>query len=238
MPDVDGRESNVHNTPASTHNNTMPLQLNNPSQVSSNIARMVTNMIPQIEEQMNGPRVDSNPDLPQTSRGPNPFLVQGRQRHSQHGRSQSASLGHARSMSHGQAFYNAIAGQVAQGFQFNPTHQLEQPAQQVTSAPSSQQQQTGNVVPAQQQQQQLQGNQAANHNFVIDFGGDNGTTLNSAPIQDSNNNGGRPAQANNPLSSLRSLWKSSEGSIPFILLLLVKILYDHRFGKTFDYRKL
>ena len=197
----------------------MPLQLNNPSQVSSNIARMVNNIIPQIEQEINEQVLDTHGGADAAAQN-NPFIAHGRQRHSQHGgRTHGALQGHGRSLSHGQALYhhfnNALGGHT-------PNSQpLVTNQSQATS-------QTGNPTAANQQPD----NTAANHNFVIDFGGDDGATVNQATVQDNNNNGRRnAAQANNPMSQLRQLWKHSEGSIPFVILLLVKILYDHRLGK-------
>ena len=212
----------------------MPLQLNNPSQVSSNIARMVTNMIPQIEQEINAQIVDAS-GTGSVGQSNNPFIAQGRPRSTQQGsgRAHNSLHGHSRSLSHGQALYhqfNDVLARHAPGARSFPA--AYEPG---TAAPAVNQSQTpaqtSHAVAANQQQDN---SQMANHNFVIDFGGDDGATVNQASIQDNNNNGRRTASPNNnnPLSQLRQMWKHSEGSIPFVILLLVKILYDHRLGKV------
>lgn len=245
MPNVDNTESHVHNHTSNrrtvdvTQNRsyTMPIQLNNPSQVSSNIARMVTNMIPQLEDIE--AHLSDAPQLAQMARPSsgvttaprpsNPYLNQGRQRHSHHGRSHHSFQGHSRSLSHGQAIYNSLTAQVPQISALYPAYRNDAQGAQVDSDmshPHHQQSVSENTAP-------LLGNAGTDHDFVIDFGGDNGNTLNQASLaqQDSNNNGHLPPSANNPLANVRSLWRASAGSIPFLVLLLVKILYDHRLGK-------
>ena len=52
----------------------------------------------------------------------------------------------------------------------------------------------------------------------------------SPPGQAPDDQQGRTAQAQLP--SLKQLWKGMQGAVPFVLLLLTKILYDHRLGKS------
>ena len=120
--------------------------------------------------------------------------------------------GHFRSLSHGQA--------LNQGFIPARLNFLTGAAE--IALPQQNRQSHGDQPP----------NSQAEHDFVIDFGGDTGATVNTATTHDTNNNGHRTREQN-PINSLRSLWKASEGSLPFIFLLLIKILYDHRLGKGY-----
>ena len=146
--------------------------------------------------------------------------ITGQNNHQLDGRSQNPFIerqgafnfqaGHFRSLSHGQA--------LNQGFIPARLNFLTGAAE--IALPQQNRQSHGDQPP----------NSQAEHDFVIDFGGDTGATVNTATTHDTNNNGHRTREQN-PINSLRSLWKASEGSLPFIFLLLIKILYDHRLGK-------
>ena len=154
-------------------------------------------------------QVNSNTRNMLPSRTTNPFLNQGIA--NTQGARHLRGQGHVRSFSQGYGYTYHNHG----GLPFHPA------------------QQHGHMFQSQNQQ-----SPQLNSSFVLDLG-DTGSADSTAPhLQDSNNNGGQRPTATDPMANLRTLWKASEGSVPFILLLMAKVLYSHRLGMIFPHLRL
>ena len=73
------------------------------------------------------------------------------------------------------------------------------------------------------------------HSFVINLGTENPQLAGVNVDLNENGNGQQGGQQNGEqmqgLPTLRTLWKNTEGSVPFLLLLFAKTMYNHRLGE-------